>query len=64
MDFASYSAYGLYYVKNNHYVVDASFDNPAIGTESYVMMGNIIQSNTLQVSADISPYNGIVILDS
>lgn len=51
MDFASYTAYGLYYVKNNHYVVDASFACPATGLESYVMVGNIVNSVYVQVSA-------------
>ena len=52
MDMATYTPYGLAAVKNNHYVVDASFKTPAIGSQSVVFGGQIMSTSYIFVDAD------------
>ncbi len=55
MDGVNYTAHGLTYVKNNHYIIDASFKVPAMGSEGYVVMGNVINSMYVEIqpTADV-----------
>lgn len=52
MDGVNYTPYGLVAVKNNHYVVDASFKSPAIGSQSVVFGGQPMSTSYIYVDAD------------
>lgn len=52
LDFYSYTANGLSYVEGNHFVVDASCNNAAIGAISHVYMNQIVQTQYSAVSPD------------
>jgi hypothetical protein len=52
LDFYSYTANGLSYIEGNHFVVDASCNNAAIGAISHVYMNQIVQTQYSAVSPD------------
>lgn len=56
LDGYSYTAYGVYYVSNNHFVLDASFSTPAYGISSTVIMGNVLTSEYVQATADTETF--------